>query len=219
MARRLINHILAGTSHILRDPRIELVLERIYSDAQRAADDARAAPSGLPRAADELGDFGYSLRPGQGEFLYLMCRSIGARRVVDFSTSAGATAIYCAAALRDNGAGTVISSDHRKDRRSAARHNLTEAGLIDYVDLRLGNPLDTLRSLPGPVDLAYLDGWPELGAPSLALSVLELIRPGLRPGALVLNDSHEPDYLDHVRDPTSGFRTSVLDFGVLSVVA
>jgi predicted O-methyltransferase YrrM len=219
VARRLINHILAGTSHVLRDERVELVLERLYTDAQRAADTAKASWSPTdPQPADQWGDFGYSPRPSQGEFLYLLCRSTQARRVVEFSTSEGATALYCAAAMRDNGGGLVIGSDHRPAKIEAARRNLAEAGLDEFVELRTGDPLQTLREVPGPVDLVYVDGWPELTAPSRALRVLELLQPQLRPGALVLNDGAEPDYVDYVRGTAGGFRSSILDFGVLSVV-
>lgn len=214
MARHLVNHILAGAAHVLRDPAVELVLERIYSDAQRTADTAR------DQEPDGPGDFGYAARPVQGEFLYLLCRATDARRVVQFPTSAGATAIYAAAALRDNGGDgrTVISSDHRPGRADAARRNLAEAGLDRFVELRHGDPLDALRDVAGPVDVVSLDGWPQLGAPSRALRALELLEPALRPGTLVLNDGQEPDYLDHVRGPGGGYRTSVLDFGVLSVL-
>jgi predicted O-methyltransferase YrrM len=214
VTRRLINHILAGTSHVLRDQRVELVLERLYSDAQRAADQAKEDAS-----ADQLGDFGYSLRPGQGELLYLLCRTTGARRVVEAVSSRGATAIYCAAAMRDNGGGLVIGTDPRLDLVEAARANLAEAGLAEFAEIRHGDPADTVASVPGPIDLAYLDGWPQLRAPSRALRLLELLGPKLRPGALVLNDGAEPDYLDHLRASDSGFRVSVLDLGVLAVRA
>jgi predicted O-methyltransferase YrrM len=212
VTRRLINHILAGTSHVLRDQRVELVLERLYSDAQRAADQAKEDAS-----ADQLGDFGYSLRPSQGELLYLLCRSTGARRVVEAVSSRGATAIYCAAAMRDNGGGLVIGTDPRLEHVEAARANLTQAGLAEFADIRHGDPAETLPSIGEPIDVAYLDGWPELRAPSRALRMLELLRPKLRPGALVLNDGAEADYLDYLRASDSGFRASILDLGVLAV--
>lgn len=212
MTRRLINHILAGTAHVLGDPRAEMVLEQLYARAQREADEMREA-----EGPDALGDFGYSLRPAQGELLYLLCRSTRARTVVDFCTSAGATAIYVAVALRDNGGGTVISADPRPEKIAAARANLEAAGLSGLVDLRCGEPEQVLTDLPGPVDVVAVDGWPELSAPSRARRTLEVLLPRLRPGALVLNDGRERDYLDLVRGPGSGLRTSVLDLGLLSV--
>ena len=40
-----------------------------------------------------------------------------------------------------------------------------------------------MRDLEGPIDLLFLDGWK-----SLYLSVLDLLEPKLRPGALVIGD-------------------------------
>ena len=95
----LVNHVLAGTAHVLRDRRAELVLEELYVDTQRAADEARGS--------GDAGDFGFGCGPAQGEFLYLWCRSTEARTAVQTVTSAG----YLAAALRDNGGGIVVTAD------------------------------------------------------------------------------------------------------------
>jgi predicted O-methyltransferase YrrM len=207
--QELVNHVLAGTAHVLRDRRAELVLEELYVDAQRAADEARGS--------GDAGDFGFGCSPAQGEFLYLWCRSTGAQTAVQAVTSAGATAIYLAAALRDNGGGTVVTADSRPERAEAARRNLVAAGLDGFADVRCGDPLEVLADLPGRVDVLAIDGWPDLAEPSRALGVLELVRPRLRPGALVLNDGREPDYVGQVRGPGSSLRTSFLDVGVLSV--
>ena len=210
----LVNHVLAGTAHVLRDRRAELVLERLYVDAQRAADEARGS--------GDAGDFGFGCSPAQGEFLYLWCRALRARVAVQALASAGATAIYLAAALRDNwgdnGGGTVVTADPRPERASAARRNLDAAGLAAFADVRCGDPLDVLADVAGPVDVLALDGWPEVAPPSRALRMLHLLQPRLRPGALVLNDGHEPDYLGHARDPAGELRTSLLDLGVMSVM-
>lgn len=210
----MVNHVLAGTAHVLRDRRAELVLEQLYVDAQRAADEARG--SGDP------GDFGFGCSPAQGEFLYLWCRAMQARVAVQGLASAGATAIYLAAALRDNwgdnGGGTVVTADPRPERACAARRNLDAAGLGAFADVRCGDPLDVLADVAGPVDVLALDGWPEVAPPSRALRMLRLLQPRLRPGALVLNDGREPDYLGHARDPDGALRTSLLDLGVLSVL-
>ncbi len=207
--QKLVNHVLAGTAHVLRDRRAELVLEELYVDAQRAADEARGA--------GDPGDFGFGCSPAQGEFLYLWCRSTGARTAVQTVTSAGATAIYLAAAIRDNGGGTVITADSRPERAEAARRNLAAAGLDGFADVRCGDPLEVLSGLPSGVDVLAVDGWPDLAEPSRAWRVLELVQPRLRNGALVLNDGSEPDYVQYVRGPDSSLRTSFTDVGMLSV--
>src|SRR5262245_43621469 len=47
----------------------------------------------------------------QGRLLYLVARTLGARCIVEFGTSFGISTIYLAAAVKDNGGGTVIGSE------------------------------------------------------------------------------------------------------------
>ena len=77
--------------------------------------------------------------PEQGDLIYLLCRAIRATRVAEFATSVGMSALYFAAAMRDNGGGTVIGSELVPEKVNAARRNLAEAGLTDLVDLREGD--------------------------------------------------------------------------------
>ncbi len=120
----------------------------------------------------------------QGEFLYLTARALGAKNVVEFGTSFGISTIYLASAVRDNGEGVVIGTEIEPFKCEQAQANLSEAGLQDYSVVRLGDALQTLKELPEPVDLVLLDGWKDLYLP-----VLELVKPHLRPGAVVLADN------------------------------
>jgi predicted O-methyltransferase YrrM len=216
---KVVNQILGATAHLLNDPTVELVLERIYTEAQVLADQSNAGwVSADELTDDKLGDFGFSLRPAQGELMYLLCRALKPRVVVDFATSAGASTIYLATALRDNGfGGTVISADWRLDRIAAATTNLAAAELTDYVELRCGEPAEVLDDIPDPIDFMWVDGWPQLSAPSRALRVVSRLAPKMRSGALVLNDARESDYLAYMRRSGGQFRTSIVDGGVLSV--
>lgn len=54
--QELVNHVLAGAAHVLRDRRAELALEALYVDAQRAADEQRSS--------GDAGDFGFGCSPG-----------------------------------------------------------------------------------------------------------------------------------------------------------
>jgi hypothetical protein len=47
--------------------------------------------------------------------------------------------------------------------------------------------------------------WPSDRGPTLARSVIELAAPQLRPGAMVVNDNGEEDYIAYVRNPANGF--------------
>ena len=105
-----------------------------------------------------------------------MVRMQGSRTVVEFGMSFGISTIHLAAAVRDNGSGRVITTelDDRKVVRATA--HLDEAGLLDCVNVRHGDAMETLRDLEGPVDLVFLDGWKLLYLP-----VLQLLEPKLRP--------------------------------------
>lgn len=146
----------------------------------------------------------------QGHFLYLVARSIGARRIVEFGTSFGVSTCYAAAAARDNG-GHVIGSELEPGKHGTAIANLADAGLADYAEVRLGDARETLRDVEGPIDLVLLDGWKDL-----YLEVLHLLTPKLRPGAVVLADNIKTfrkalkPYVDYVQSGRNGFHSVTL---------
>jgi predicted O-methyltransferase YrrM len=192
----------------LNDRRVEQVIERMIDGYRRPANGGpRSSAAYDPHA---YADFGFSIHPDQGELIYLLCRALDARRVVDFATSIGFSALYLAAAVRDNGGGRVIGAEIVPAKIATARQNLAAAGLSDFVEIRAGDARATLRDLGGAIDFALIDGWPGEQEPSLSLEVMRVVAPQLRPGALVLNDNAEPDYLAFVRDPANGFRSMTL---------
>jgi predicted O-methyltransferase YrrM len=138
-----------------------------------------------------------------GTLLYMLARSSGARDVVEFGTSFGISTLHLAAALRDNGGGRLITSEFEPSKVARARDHLTAGGLIDLVEIREGDALQTLRvDLPDTIDLVLLDG-----AKALYPEILGLLESRLRPGALIVADNADdsPDYLAHLRSPGSGY--------------
>jgi len=187
----------------LRDPVILAVLEEM--NARRKRPDASAFEG--PGAPDPelFADYGFSIHPEQGDLIYLLCRAMKATRVVDFATSVGMSAIYFAAAMRDNGGGQVVGAELVSAKAATAYRNLAAAGLEAYVDIRIGDARETLKEVGGPVDFVLIDGWPLAEGPTLARQVVEIMAPQLRVGGYVLNDNAEPDFLDYIRDPANGF--------------
>lgn len=84
--------------------------------------------------------------------------------------------------------------------------------MSDYVDLREGDALETLRDVGGPVDLMLLDGWPTGQLPSIDRRILDLVVPQMRNGGPLLDDNGEADVLAYLRDPANGFRSTTLPF-------
>src|ERR1700761_2879154 len=138
-----------------------------------------------------------------GALLYMLARSGKARNIVEFGTSFGLSTLHLAAALRDNGGGRLITSEFEPSKAARAREHLTAGGVIDLVEIREGDALETLAvDLPETIDLVLLDG-----AKALYPEILGLLEKRLRSGALIVADNADmsPDYLNRVRSPTSGY--------------
>jgi predicted O-methyltransferase YrrM len=209
----------------LDDLRVRAVLERLHSAARgdtfrmlgRLPTMLRMMLASEPPAAAEasrrMKDLYIPLSAAQGRFLYLVARSLSARRIVEFGTSFGVSTIYAAAAARDNGNGRVIGTELEPGKHKQAVANLDEAGLGGHAEVRLGDALQTLRDLAPPIDLVLLDGWKDLYLP-----MLELLAPKLRPGAVVLADNVRTfkralaPYLTYVQSGKSGFQSVTLPF-------
>ncbi len=133
----------------------------------------------------------------------MLARHAGARAIVEFGTSFGLSTLHLAAALRDNGGGHLVTCEFEPSKVERARENLAAGELVDLVEIRVGDALQTLRSgLPDTIDLVLLDG-----AKALYPQVLDLLESRLRPGALVIADNADdsPEYLARVRSPANGW--------------
>jgi predicted O-methyltransferase YrrM len=200
----------ATLSSTIRDSRVLAVIDRLQAERRRPANGGPNDNRAESRDPYDYADYGFSIHPEQGDLIYLLCRGMRATRVVEFATSIGMSTLYFAAAMRDNGGGTVIGSELVPTKVAIAKRNLAEAGLAEYAEIRQGDARQTLRDLGGPVDFTLIDGWPREQEPSLAREVIEIVAPQLRVGGYVLNDNAEPDFLDFMRAPGNGFLSVTL---------
>jgi predicted O-methyltransferase YrrM len=210
----------------LDDPKVHGVLERLRAEEHgQRGQLLRMGLSWLPNLlrghedtvqeeSDRIRDLFVPLSPKQGTLAYMIARSIGARRVVEFGTSFGISTLYLAAAVRDNGGGSVIGSELQPAKAERARAHLAEAGLGEIAEVRVGDARETLKDPGGPVDLLLLDG-----AKQLYLEILQLLTPQLRTGSVILADNifvfrkALRPYVEHVQDPRNGFRSVTLWLG------
>jgi predicted O-methyltransferase YrrM len=194
----------------VRDQRVNAVLRRLQSERRPHPSGGPLRNSDVSRDPFDYAEYGFSIIPSQGDLIYLLCRGLRTKRVAEFATSIGVSTLYFAAAMRDNGGGRVIGSELVPAKAEAARRNLAEAGLADYAEIREGDARQTLRDLGGPVDFVLIDGWPVDAGPSLARQVIEILAPQIRIGGYLMNDNAEPDFLEFVRSPSSGFLSITL---------
>ena len=194
------------------------LLDRLFDEADAASAETEAAVADLSDEArarlmrsktdyrdlyGRLKNAPLAISRETGTLLYMLARSSHARTIVEFGTSFGISTLHLAAALKDNGGGHLITSEFEPSKVERARANLNAGGLIELVEIREGDALQTLNAgLPDTIDLLLLDG-----AKALYPEILSLVESRLRPGAFIVADNADdsPDYLARMRAPASGY--------------
>ncbi|WP_339521333.1 O-methyltransferase [Pseudomonas sp. EL_65y_Pfl2_R96] len=122
----------------------------------------------------------WQVAPEQGQFLALLVKLIGARRLLEVGTFTGYSALCMAAALPDDG--SLICCDMPGDYNATARRYWQEAGLAGRIDLRLAPALETLAQLERQgqgehYDLIFIDA-DKANYPAYLEHALRLLRVG-----------------------------------------
>ncbi|ORV81439.1 methyltransferase [Mycobacterium interjectum] len=197
-------------ANTLQAPTVAAVLDRMYAETkdqmsrlrERVGDFDR--PMSAQERADAMSEFYIPVTPEAGRLLYALVRATRPATVVEFGMSFGISAVHLASAVRDNGAGRVVTTELSAPKIAAARRTFAETGLDDVITILEGDALTTLDNLDGPVEFVLLDGWKDLYLP-----VLELLEPRLATGALIVADNASAadmrPYLDRVRNPDNGY--------------
>ena len=115
--------------------------------------------------------------------MYQMIRSSNAQNIVEFGTSFGVSTLYLAAAAKDNG-GKVITTELLESKANKAQKHFDEAGLSEWIDLRVGDAMQTLKDWNEPIDFLLLDGWNDLYLP-----LLKMLQPHFRAGTTIITDN------------------------------
>ncbi len=200
----------------LSEPRIQKLITSLHAEAAKIDPPLLAAAEGkTPQERAPLLDQAFiPVDEHAGRFLYAIARGAAPGTVVEFGTSFGISTIYLAAAARDRGKGSVVTTELHAGKAATARKHFEQAGLLDVIDLRVGDALETLKGLKRDVSVVFLDGWKNIYLP-----VLQLLEPVLVPGALVVADDLDlfPDvlapYLAYVRNPANGYVSAKVPIG------
>lgn len=102
----------------------------------------------------------WQVAPEQGQFLALLVRLTGAKRILEIGTFTGYSALCMAEALPEGG--HILCCDLPGEYNDIARRYWREAGIDSRVELSLGPALATLESLLdegrlGSFDLVFID--------------------------------------------------------------
>jgi predicted O-methyltransferase YrrM len=198
----------------LREPTLDTTLRHLFEQAEL---DGTRRPHGVTDLsaqgrADALSEVYIPVSPEGGRLLYALVRAVCPATVVEFGMSFGISTLFLAAAVHDNGAGHVFTTELSAGKVAAAKATFAQTGLDQAITVLEGDARETLGGLDGTVDFLFLDGWKDLYLP-----VLQLLEPRLRPGTLVIADDVDmpsvAPYLSYVRDPANGYEAVTFPVG------
>lgn len=138
--------------------KLKAYLETVYSES-RAHDETQTERAACWR----------NLHPDSAALLAVLVRAKQARKVLEVGTSNGYATLWLADAVRDTG-GSLRTLEIDKARKKAARQNLREAKLDDFVRMEVCDAGEFLRDYPKYYDVVLLDAdrsqytayWPHL---------------------------------------------------------
>ncbi len=126
--------------------------------------------------------------PVQGQLLYLLAKSSGAREALEIGVATGYAALWLLHAIAPNG-GRLTAIERNPERFNLARQYIEEAGFGERFNIHEGEWFSELEDLPGPYDLIFLDILRHLSAQKEAVQALELCIQRLRPGGMLITDN------------------------------
>jgi predicted O-methyltransferase YrrM len=178
--------------------------ERVFAEVDRFVGETIVAEDEALReaieAAEAAGLPSIQVSPPQGKLLALLARLLGAKRILEFGTLGGYSAILMARALPEDG--RLITLEAKPEYAEVARRSIERAGVGDRVEVRVGPALQALPVLDeedaGPFDLVFIDA-DKVNTPNYFAWALERTRPGgliiadnvVRKGSL--GDAADPD--------------------------
>ena len=158
------------------DPSIWTEVDRYFGELLAPSDDTLDAAL---VANQQAGLPSIDVTALQGKFLEFLARISGAKRILEIGTLGGYSTIWLARALPPDGRIVTLELDHH--HAMVARENLTNAGVLDRVDLIVGPAIESLQALTdkhtAPYDFIFIDADKE-SYPEYLLSALKLSRPG-----------------------------------------
>ena len=120
--------------------------------------------------------------PLEGNFLRLLVKLSGAKRALEIGMFTGYSGLMIAAGLPEDG--TLITCDIDPKAEAIARRAFAQSPVGRKIEIRMGPALQTLKTVPGPLDFVFIDADKEN-----YLAYYEACLPLLRSGGLLVADN------------------------------
>lgn len=118
----------------------------------------------------------------EGQFLKLLVRLTGAKRVLEIGMFTGYSALMMAEGLPDDG--QLVTCDINSKAEEVARRYFDESPHGHKIEIRIGPALETIKTLTGPLDLVFIDA-----DKTNYSNYYEACMPLLRQGGLIVADN------------------------------
>lgn len=118
----------------------------------------------------------------EGNFLKMLVRLTGARRILELGMFTGYSALMMAEGLSDDG--RIITCDVNPKAEAVARRYFSESGLGNKIEIRMGPALETIKTLEGPIDMVFIDADKQNYS-----NYYEAVLPLLKSGGLIVADN------------------------------
>lgn len=113
--------------------------------------------------------------PLEGNFLKMVAKLTGAKRILELGTFTGYSALWLAQGLEKGG--EIITCEFNPDNAKIAQGFFDKSPFKNNIHIKIGKALDTLETLKGPFDLAFIDA-DKSNYPIYYEKCLEMLRPG-----------------------------------------
>ncbi|HML95159.1 MAG TPA: O-methyltransferase [Thermodesulfobacteriota bacterium] len=159
-----------GPDHPIVNPEIERYIESLSpgADGVRREMEEYARENGFPIVG-----------PSVGRLLYQLTLTSGAEEIIELGSGFGYSAYWFGKALSVLGRGRVILTDASRDNAEMAEGFLSRAGLMDKVEIRVGDALEIFDGEKGPFDIVFNDVDKEWYPPLVGKAYAKLRRGGL----------------------------------------
>lgn len=195
------------------DKKIESVLAEYHQRME--VEEALARALSHEERIERINEFLLPVGEDVGIFINSLAKSAKSKTILEIGTSYGYSTIWLAEAAKANG-GKVITLEISIEKAAYARQKLEEAGVAEFVELRVGDALESIAKATETFDFVLVDVWKELYLPCF-----DLFFPKLKTGAWVLADNmifpphslpEATAYRNRVRE-TKAFDTLLMPIG------
>ena len=93
--------------------------------------------------------------PAVGRLLFQFATIAGAKRIFEMGSAIGYSTLWCALAVGKDG--KVVYTDSNRQNAARARESFQRAGVLDRIEIKMGDALEILSEQKGEFDIIFND--------------------------------------------------------------